>query len=254
MVRQITEWFYKAEMMNGVDYMIKFFCRVGKKGLFAHRIAQMLKVGVQRNHLHTLPLFSILAYLLILGFTIFILIFGGIHFLAYKNIAKANVSLGYLYQNGLVTLLKDAKKAKNYFSKAAALGDIDGSCALGELYEQEGYYEEALPLYFKSALHGSQRCEVNFSKLTFTHEEKVFESLMQYAAKSNTFAEFSVGTRYIEGKGVEKSVERGLYYLNKAAANKHKGAKIYLAGLYLKGEVVKQDYDLANKWLDAVKK
>ena len=56
MVRQITKWFYKCEMMNVDDYMIKFFCRVGKKDLFAHRIGLMLKVGVQRNHLYTLRL------------------------------------------------------------------------------------------------------------------------------------------------------------------------------------------------------
>jgi hypothetical protein len=47
-------------MINGVDYMIKFFCRVGKKGLFAHRVSQMLKVGVQSNHLHTLSLLNCL--------------------------------------------------------------------------------------------------------------------------------------------------------------------------------------------------
>ena len=39
--------------------MIKFFCRVGKNNLFAHRIGQMLKVGVQRNHLHTLRLLQL---------------------------------------------------------------------------------------------------------------------------------------------------------------------------------------------------
>ncbi len=55
--------FYKTEMINGVDYMIKFFCRVGKKGLFAHRIGQMSKVGVQSNHLHTLRLLLIVSML-----------------------------------------------------------------------------------------------------------------------------------------------------------------------------------------------
>lgn len=197
---------------------------------------------------------SKLAYLFILILTIFVLVFGVVNFLAYKNMPEANVFLGYLYQNGLATFPKDTQKAKDYFSMAAAKGDADGQCALGELYAKEERYEEALPWYFKSALLGSQRCEINFSKLTFSHEEKVFESLMKYADKSNTFAEFSVGTRYIEGKGVEKNVEQGLFYLKKSAMQGHKGAKIYLAGLYLKGEVVKQNYNEANKWLNTIKK
>jgi uncharacterized protein len=194
-----------------------------------------------------------LVYLLIFLLTIFVLVFGVVHFLAYKNIPQAEVFLGHLYQNGFVTFPKDTQKAKDYFSRAAAKGDADGQCSLGELYTEEERYEEALPWYFKSALLGSQRCEVIFSKLTFSHEDKVFKTLMKYAYKSNTFAEFSVGTRYIEGKGVEKNIEQGISYLKKAAAQDHKGAKIYLAGLYLKGEVVKQDYDLANQLLDSVK-
>lgn len=199
-------------------------------------------------------IFLKLTYLLILVLTIFVLVFGVVNFLAYKNVPEANVFLGYLYQNGLVTFPKDSHKAKDYFSRAAAKDDADGQCALGELYAKEERYQEALPWYFKSALLGSQRCEINFSKLTFSHEEKVFASLMNYANKSNTFAEFSVGTRYIEGKGVEKNVEQGLFYLKKSAMQGHKGAKIYLAGLYLKGEVVKQNYNEADKWLDTIKK
>lgn len=195
-----------------------------------------------------------LAYLIILILAIFVLVFGVVNFLAYKNVPEANVFLGYLYQNGLATFPKDTQKAKDYFSRAAIKGDVEGQCALGELYVQEERYEEALPWYFKSALLGSQRCEINFSKLTFSHEEKVFDSLMNYADKSNAFAEYSVGARYIEGKGVQKNVEQGVSYLKKAAAQDHKGAKIYLADLYLKGEVVKQDYDLANQLLDSVKK
>lgn len=197
---------------------------------------------------------SKLAYLFILILTIFVLVFGVVNFLAYKNMPEANVFFGYLYQNGFATFPKDIQKAKDYFSRAAAEGDAEGQCALGELYVQEERNEEALPWYFKSALLGSQRCEINFSKLTFSHEEKVFDSLMKYADKSNAFAEFSVGTRYIEGKGVEKNVEQGISYLKKAAVQGHKGAKIYLAGLYLKGEVVKQNYDEANNWLEAIKK
>ena len=42
--------------------MIKFFCRVGKKGLFAHRIGHMLKVGVQRGQLHSLRLLGCLIF------------------------------------------------------------------------------------------------------------------------------------------------------------------------------------------------
>lgn len=59
--------------------------------------------------------------------------------------------------------------------------------------------------------------------------------------------------RYIEGNGIQKSIEQGVYYLKKSALRGNKGAQIYLSGLFIKGEVVKQDYDEASKWLALIK-
>jgi hypothetical protein len=41
---------------------ISIFCRVGKTGLFAHRITIVFKHGVQENHLHTLRLLCSLTF------------------------------------------------------------------------------------------------------------------------------------------------------------------------------------------------
>ena len=195
-----------------------------------------------------------LKWIVLIVIVLFDLILLGLNFLANKDMPEANVFLGYLYKDGVAVFPKDEDKAKIYFLRAAKKDDAEGQCALGELYTKEGDYEQALIWYFKSALLGSQRCEINFSQLTFTHEDKVFESLLKFANQSNTFAEFSVGVRFVEGKGVEKNIKQGIFYLKKAASQGHNGAAIYLAGLYLKGDLVKQDFDEANKWLNSVKK
>lgn len=212
---------------------------------------------MKRVNARPAPIFSLvkkLAYLLIFVSLFAVLALGSVTYLAHKGMSEAQVFLGYLYQGGLWVFPKDTGKAKNYFVQAAAKGNAEGQCALGELFAQETNYQDAAYWYLKSALQGFQRCEYNFGGLDFPNEKNVFELLKKEADKSNAFAEFSVGTRYIEGNGIQKNIEQGVYYLKKSALQGNEGAQIYLSGLYVKGEVVKQDYDEANKWLTLTKK
>jgi uncharacterized protein len=191
-----------------------------------------------------------LGYLFIFIVSVISLIFGGIHWLAYRDMPEAEVLLGIFYQDGFGVFPKNTPKAKNYFLSAAEKGDAEGQCALGELYANEMSYQDAAYWYLKSALQGVQRCEYKFGQLHFPNEENVFNLLKKEADQSNAFAEFSVGMRYVTGNGVEKNIAQGIGYLKKSALHRNKGARIYLADIYLKGEIVKQNYDEANKWLD----
>ena len=60
-------------------------------------------------------------------------------------------------------------------------------------------------------------------------------------------AYFMVGKRLIEGVGVSKDAKASIAYLEKAVSQGHWGASLYLAGIYIKGELLPQDIDKANE-------
>lgn len=155
--------------------------------------------------------------------------------------------LGNFYRGKIIPFIHDNEKAKKYLTKAIVNNNNEAVCDLGEIYAQEKDYRLAGFNYLTAALNGSQRCEVYFIKLSYPNEELVFQILKSKADKnSNSVAQFMVGKRLIEGVGVLKDPKAGIVYLEKAATQEHWGAKIYLAGIYIKGELLPQDIDKAN--------
>ena len=178
----------------------------------------------------------------------FDLILIALNFMADKGVPEANAFLGYLYKNGVAVFPKDAKKAKDYFLIAAKKGDVEAQCDIGEIYAREQSYNLAGYYYLTAALNGSQRCEVHFLKLSYPDEKIIFEFLKKKADKNNNpAAQFMVGKRLIEAVGVSKDTNAGITYLQKAVSQGHWGAKLYLAGIYIKGELLPQDIDKANE-------
>ena len=160
---------------------------------------------------------------------------------------NANILLGEFYdKTNILKLQIQSNFAKGYFEKASLLGSVESQCYLGELYEKELNYKLAGVIYLDAALKGSQQCEVNFLKFSYPDEKLVFDVLKKKADKNNPIAQFMVGKKLIEGTGTKVDTKSGINYLEKSVAQGHRGAEIYLAGIYIQGKLVPQDIKKAN--------
>lgn len=157
--------------------------------------------------------------------------------------------LGKLFQF-LVFIPLHNKIAEHYFIEAANQNNSEAQCNLGTFYESQEDYQKSGYWYLQSSLNGWWRCEKDFEKYNYPDEKKVFLMLKAKADLKNKFAQYIVGKRYIEANGVEKDVQNGISYLQKAALAGSRGAQLYLAGLYLKGVVVTYDPAEAKKWIE----
>jgi localization factor PodJL len=77
--------------------------------------------------------------------------------------------------------------------------------------------------------------------------ERLPAGLRQAATKGQASAEFEVGVRQIEGRGVPKNIEAGLRWLERAAEGGLAPAHFRIAGLYEKGIGVKKDLSVARR-------
>jgi localization factor PodJL len=77
--------------------------------------------------------------------------------------------------------------------------------------------------------------------------EKLPAALRNAAAKGQAAAEFEVGTRQIEGRGVPQNTEAGLRWLERAAEAGLAPAHFRIAGLYEKGIGVKKNLSIARR-------
>jgi len=190
---------------------------------------------------------SILLFALL---AIFGVILFGVFRLEPHYLSSKEAFLGNFYRGKIIPLIHDNEKAKKYLTKAVEkYNSAEVQCDMGEVYAEENNYKLAGYYYFTAAMHGSQRCEVHFLKLSYPDgESKVFQMVKKIAdEKKYASAQFMIGKRLIEGVGVSKDAKAGIVYLEKAVAQKHWGASLYLAGLYIKGELLPQDIDKANE-------
>jgi TPR repeat protein len=198
------------------------------------------------NKIHSLSwsrLFILLAALTILGVVIL-----GAFRLQPHYLSSKEAFLGNFYRGKIVPFIHDNERAKKYLAKAIKNNNNEAVCDLGEIYAQENDYQLAGFNYFAAAMGGSQRCEVHLMKFSFSDEKGAYQFLKKMAdEKRYASAYFMVGKRLIEGLGVSKDTKTGIAYLEKAVAQEHWGAKLYLAGIYIKGELLPQDIDKANE-------
>lgn len=78
--------------------------------------------------------------------------------------------------------------------------------------------------------------------------EKCFEGHLALAKQGYPLAECQVGYFYLEGYGVEKDVERALYWTRLAAEHGDWDAQFNLASMYEKGIGVRKDMKEAIRW------
>ena len=140
--------------------------------------------------------------------------------------------------------------AEHFYIEATKKNNFEAQCDTGMFYESQKDFQKSGYWYLQSSLNGWWRCEDDFEKYNYPDEQAVFAMLKTKADSPNIFAQYMVGKRYIEAKGVRKNVHEGMKYLKLAAIRGSRGAQLYLAGLYLKGSVIPKDAHEAEKWVD----
>ena len=79
------------------------------------------------------------------------------------------------------------------------------------------------------------------------------ENDLKLASLGNSGAAFRLGSRYLNGEGVEKDYEKAKYYLELAAEKKHSHALYGLGYMYLYGIGVQQAYLMAYDYFEQSK-
>ncbi|MEL1135319.1 MobP3 family relaxase [Desulfitobacterium sp. THU1] len=172
---------------------------------------------------------------------------------------KLQYRLGWMLLNGVGTE-KNETKAKEYFEKAATVGNPFACYQLAKLI----LADEAAPpqevekalVYLKQAVEAENPYAAYFlGKLYETGQhvpQNTAEAVRLYtlsAEQDNDFAAHRLGKLYLGGGGVLKDVEAAIRWLTFAADRKNPFAEYALGILYLKGEDVPKDIPKALEYL-----
>ena len=83
--------------------------------------------------------------------------------------------------------------------------------------------------------------------------QNTFQQDLDLAILGNSGAEYRIGSRYLNGEGIEQDYTKALYWLEKAAAQNHANALYNLGYMYLYGYGVKTDYMMAFDYFESAK-
>ena len=114
-------------------------------------------------------------------------------------------------------------KAIEWWEKAAAQGDPDAMCRLGQLYEDG----DGIAADHKTAL----------------------QWFMKAAEKDDEYSQNFIGECYLKGNGLPRDAKKAVQWFEKAAEQGHRNAYYNLGLCYLQGKGVKQDYKKAAEML-----
>jgi TPR repeat protein len=170
--------------------------------------------------------------------------------------ADAEEKMGVACLNGY-TVPQDYKGALDWFSKAAAQGNIFAEKHLAWIYDNgvgvESNNATATEWYLKAATAGDASAEdITAARLEYLAKspQDIATAVAWYrkaALQGNTDAQDHYGYDLLEGHGLEKNPKRGFAYLLIAAArNGH--ARYAIAECYRRGVFVKPDSVEAYRW------
>ena len=168
---------------------------------------------------------------------------------------KLQYRLGWMLLNGVGTE-KDEAAAKEYFEKAATVGNPFACYQLAKNILSD---EAALPqdvqkalVFLKQAVAAENPYAQYFLGKLYEKgqhvPQNIAEAIRLYkmsATQENEFAAYRLGKLYLGGEGVLKDVEQALRWLHFAAEKKNQFAEYALGVLYLKGEDVPKDAEKA---------
>lgn len=174
--------------------------------------------------------------------------------------------LAYAYEHGR-GVPRDADKAKEIF--LACKGSLEAMCASGSVDAQYVYgfdllygsfqsTDEKKALYwFKKAMDaGHIGAGVEVAKIYMNgwgvekSIDKGLQILLKYTNSKNKNAQFELGKAYYYGKSVERDYKKARHHFQKAAECGHAGSQYYVGDIYYYGEGVAVDYVEAKKWYE----
>ncbi len=172
---------------------------------------------------------------------------------------KLQYRLGWMLLNGVGTD-KDEARAKEYFDKAASVGNPFACYQLAKLILSD---EKAPPQdvekalgYLRKAVEAENPYAAYFLGKLYEKgqhvPQNIAEAMRLYtlsAGQDNDFAAYRLGKLYLGGEGVLKDVESAIRWLIFAADRKNQFAEYALGVLYFKGEDVPKDVPKALDYL-----
>ena len=171
--------------------------------------------------------------------------------------ADAQVSLGFMYDNG-IGVAEDDVEAVKWYRKAAEQGNAKAQNNLGVMYEKgKGVAEddaEAVKWYRKAAEQGDANAQHNLGVM-YDHGEGVAQDAAEAtrwfrkaAEQGFAAAQFNLGVSYAIGEGVTQDDAEAVKWYRKAAEQGFAEAQNNLAVMYSIGQGVEKDDAEAVKW------
>lgn len=157
---------------------------------------------------------------------------------AAQNHADAQFAMFSLYQNGQ-GIAKDMKQAFAWLTKAAAQGHGKALFFFGRRYADGRITQEEIP----NAAAIFEKCQFLYPDLTDpAAPKKTVEQLFFAANQGDLRAMYLMAMALFEGDGLAPSPEKGLQWLQKAAAMNYPAAQFELARRYGIGDGIEQDF------------
>ncbi len=153
----------------------------------------------------------------------------------------------------------NVEKAIHYYKQAAAAGNTDGLASIGVLYQfgagVEQSYETAIEWYQKIIEAGDTDGWYLLGTVYEDVEEydKAVECYEEQLKGEGTFkysAYYGLAKAYKYGLGKEENFAKALDYYQQAAGNGEIQAMVELGEMYLNGDGVKEDDEIANYWFE----
>ena len=142
--------------------------------------------------------------------------------LAEKGIPTQQYNLGFSYFHGQGGIPQDKEKGLYWLNKAAEGDSAAVHYKIGRLYEMGEIFDK----------------DVN----------KAFDYYLQSGQSGDPYGMSNLSVMYIEGRGVEKNIEEGIKWAEKAAKNGFVNAQVNLALLYSSKDVKLQNKEKALYW------
>jgi TPR repeat protein len=165
--------------------------------------------------------------------------------------------LGQMNENGWGTK-KSPKTALDYYRQGAKK-KVPAAIYRLATFQEHGLgglkkdKTKAIDLYRQGAELGHAVCMYNLSVMLDTMDEQpklkaeVLSWLLRSAGAGLVEAEYQIGVRYNQGKGVQQDFVASAAWFDRASRNDHTQAQLQLGGMYETGQGVKRDYSAARR-------
>lgn len=141
------------------------------------------------------------------------------------------VAYAEILQKGLYGVNKNSEEAKKYINKIIDYGTAKETFDILEMINNREKRKEILG---KSADKGYLPAIIEYAKLLDKrNSEDSFPYYLKGANMGNTDSQYEVGRRYIEGIGVSKDRNKGIFFLEKASESHHRKASALLGKILI---------------------